>query len=139
MEIAIAIAEHPIEGSPGLPGAFTNQAGAVVEFTGRVRGEEDGEAIAALEYEAYSPMAGNRMREILEALGETHPCLYVSVVHRVGVVAVGEAAIRVVAAARHRSEAFAMVTLFMDRLKEDVPIWKSRALPAAEGEPARTP
>jgi molybdopterin synthase catalytic subunit len=44
-----------------------------------------------------------------------------------------------VVASAHRAEAFAMVTRFMDRLKQDVPIWKRRALTAAELPAARTP
>jgi molybdopterin synthase catalytic subunit len=75
-------------------------------------------------------MAEDVMRRIIEELGQSHPCLFVRVTHRVGVVPAGEAAIRVVVAAGHRAEAFAMLAAFMDRLKQDVPIWKRRALPA---------
>jgi molybdopterin synthase catalytic subunit len=35
-------------------------------------------------------------------------------------------------ASSHRKEALALVTEFMDRLKQDVPIWKRRALSAGE-------
>jgi molybdopterin synthase catalytic subunit len=45
-------------------------------------------------------------------------------------VPVGEAAIYVVACAIHRAAALAMIGDFMDRLKQDVPIWKIRALDA---------
>ena len=56
-----------------------------------------------------------------------------------GVVPVGEAAIHVIVAARHRAAAFALLTGFMDRLKQDVPIWKRRAIDSAGNpiEPAR--
>jgi molybdopterin synthase catalytic subunit len=37
---------------------------------------------------------------------------------------VGEAAIVVRVEAKHRAEAFGMLAAFMDRLKQDVPIWK---------------
>jgi molybdopterin molybdotransferase len=50
------------------------------------------------------------------------------VIHRIGVVPVGEAAIYVGIAGRHRAEAFALLGEFMDRLKKDVPIWKLRAI-----------
>ena len=58
-----------------------------------------------------------------------HPCLAAKVIHRLGVVPVGETAIYVGVAAKHRGEAFALLAEFMDRLKQDVPIWKRRALP----------
>ena len=108
--------------------------GAWVEFRGVVRGEENGQAIAALEYEAYSPMAETEMRRILAELGGGHPCVFIRVIHRVGIVPVGEAAIYIGIAARHRGAAFALLTEFMNRLKQDVPIWKRRALTAVELE-----
>ncbi len=100
-------------------------AGAVVRFEGRVRGEENGTDIDALQYEAYEPMAKQQMEKIARKLGTRHPCLAVRVRHRVGRVAVGEAAIIVEIAARHRGEAFAFLAEFMDELKRDVPIWKA--------------
>ena len=130
MHLDIAIATQPIDLRRELPTGILGRAGAIVEFAGVVRGEEEGRSIAALEYEAYSPMAEDVMRRIIEELGQSHPCLSVRVTHRVGVVPAGEAAIRVVVAAGHRAEAFAMLAAFMDRLKQDVPIWKRRALPA---------
>ena len=104
--------------------------GAVVEFLGVVRGEEQNEPIAALEYEAYQPMAELQMQRVIRELLAEHPCELVRVRHRIGVVLVGEAAIVVQVAARHRGPAFALLSSFMDRLKHEVPIWKIKALPA---------
>lgn len=129
MEIEIQLTTAPIPevlAPPPMP------HGAWVEFRGVVRGEEAGNPIAALEYEAYPSMAEREMRRILRALADRHPCLATRVIHRVGVVPVGEAAIFVGVAGRHRTEAFALLAEFMDRLKEDVPIWKRRALTPAE-------
>ncbi len=132
MIIEAVLTTQPIDRQGVLPPDVATHAGAVVEFAGLVRGEEAGRPIGALEYEAYSPMAERMMRQIATDLAASHPCLLVQVVHRIGIVRVGQAAIRLVVAARHRAEALAMVTSFMDRLKEDVPIWKRRALSAAE-------
>jgi len=128
MEIEIHITNEPIPAQ--LPSPLTDGAGAWVEFRGVVRGEESGQAIAALEYEAYVPMAEEQMRCILAELGRARPCLAARVIHRVGVIPVGEAAIYVGVAGRHRAEAFALLGEFMDRLKQDVPIWKRRSLAA---------
>lgn len=98
--------------------------GAVVEFAGVVRGEEDGAAIAALDYEAYEAMARSEIARILRELAAEFPCESVVVRHRVGRVPVGEASIVVRVEAKHRAEAFGMVAAFMDCLKKDVPIWK---------------
>lgn len=132
MTVEIEITDRPIDAPAGQPETLRETAGAIVEFSGIVRAQENGTTIAALEYEAYRPMAENTMRRIVNELGAAHPCLHVHIIHRIGIVPVGEAAITVQAYAQHRAEAFAMVAGCMDRLKQDVPIWKVRALSATE-------
>ena len=73
-------------------------------------------------------MAVSVMRQILESLAAEHPCHSVHVVHRHGVVPVGETAIAVTVCSAHRGEGFALLAKFMDRLKQDVPIWKVEAI-----------
>jgi molybdopterin molybdotransferase len=128
MEIEIQFTPDPIAETippPPSPGA----SGAWLEFRGVVRGEENGERISALEYEAYPEMAAREIRRILESLGTTFPCLVAKVIHRIGVIPVGDTAIYVGVASPHRGEAIALLAGFMDRLKQDVPVWKRRALP----------
>ena len=102
-------------------------SGAIVEFAGLVRGEEEGVAIDGLDYEAYEAMARSEMERIAGELGVLFPCRSIEVVHRIGHVLVGEASILVRIEATHRAEAFGMLAAFMDRLKQDVPIWKKVA------------
>jgi molybdopterin synthase catalytic subunit len=104
--------------------------GALATFTGLVRGTENDRPISALVYEAYQPMAETITHRILTELAATHPCHAVFVQHRIGVIPVGEAAIHIAVQARHRAPAFALLAAFMDRLKQDVPIWKTDTLPA---------
>jgi molybdopterin molybdotransferase len=131
MNIEIQITNDPIQ-SRRLPENYP--AGAIAEFSGVVRDLENGGKITALEYEAYSPMAEKEMRRILESLAEKFPCLAARVIHRIGIIPVGETAIYICIAAQHRGEAFAMLAEFMNRLKRDVPIWKRRGISAAGGE-----
>ena len=123
MHIDVQLTQQPI---PELiqPLGDHGTAGAWVEFRGVIRGEEHGASIAALEYEAYPEMALREMRRLLVDISANHPCLAVKVIHRIGLIPVGEAAIYVGIAGRHRAEAFALLSGFMDRLKQDVPIWK---------------
>jgi molybdopterin synthase catalytic subunit len=132
MHVEITLTHEPISAAAAPAPALNASAGAQVEFLGVVRGDENGRPIAALEYEAYPDMAVRQMRRIVDELASLHPCLAVTVIHRLGVIPVGEVAIRVQVAAAHRAEAFALLTLFMDRLKRDVPIWKVRAVPVGE-------
>jgi molybdopterin molybdotransferase len=126
MEIEIQLTDRPIaETIP--PPAKHGAIGAWLEFRGVVRGEENGRAIRALEYEAYPEMAGREIRRLLEDIAARHPCHTAKVIHRVGVIPVGHTAIYVGVASPHRAEAIALLAEFMDRLKQDVPIWKRKA------------
>lgn len=137
MQVEIELTPHPIEPKPSLPAEFVGVAGAVVEFTGLVRADEAGRPIVALQYEAYTTMAERVMHDLIAELASRHPCAWVRVIHRVGVVPVGQAAIWIAAAAPHRAAAFGMATEFLERLKRDVPIWKRRSLAQAEVNPLR--
>jgi len=131
MEIEIQLTDRPIAEkilSPGQPGAV----GAWLEFRGVVRGEENGQAVRAIEYEAYPEMAGREIRRLLQDISARHPCHAVKVIHRIGVIPVDETAIYVGVASPHRGEAIALLAEFMDRLKQDVPIWKRQALTAED-------
>ncbi len=120
MTIDIHIGEAPLIAEQiTVPGC-----GSAVTFSGIVRGEENGAAIEGLYYEAYEPMARRVMHDLLSELAHTHPCERVRVAHRIGWVPVGEAAIIVQVYSRHRQEGFNLLAAFMDRLKQDVPIWK---------------
>ena len=132
MKIEIQITSQPVDAQKKLSEEFSGSAGAFAEFSGIVRASENGQKIAALEYETYSPMAENEMRRILETLAEKFPCLAARVRHRLGIIPVGETAIYICVTAQHRAEAFALLAGFMDRLKQDVPIWKRRSLTEEE-------
>jgi molybdopterin molybdotransferase len=135
MEIEFQLTSEPIaEKIPAPQGwllAKTAQ-GAWLEFRGVVRGEENGQAISALEYEAYPEMAEREIRRLLQEIATRHPCLAAKVIHRIGIIPVGDTAIYVGVASPHRGEAIALLAEFMDRLKQDVPIWKRRALPIGD-------
>ncbi|HWB61597.1 MAG TPA: molybdenum cofactor biosynthesis protein MoaE [Chthoniobacteraceae bacterium] len=124
--IEIVISDRPLAPSREAP----EGCGALAVFSGIVRREEEGRAIRALEYQAYQPMAEREIERVAREILAEHSCVFVSVHHRVGLVPVGEAAVIVQAASRHRAAALAFVATFMDRLKQDVPIWKIKALPA---------
>lgn len=138
MDIRIELTAAPFVAAPPVPPALAGTAGAIAEFRGIVRAEENGRRIGAIEYEAYSPMAERTMRRICEELAAGGDCQFIRVIHRLGIVPVGEAAIHIVVASRHRAAAFALLTGFMDRLKQDVPIWKRRALDTS-GRPIAPP
>jgi len=97
--------------------------GGVVTFTGTVRGESRGRRVLRLEYEAHVPMAERTLAEIGRAVEAEHGAA-VAVVHRVGRLEPGEAAVVIAAAAAHRTPAFRACEAVIERLKKDAPIWK---------------
>ena len=99
-------------------------AGGVVSFIGRVRNHARGHSIEHLEYEAYPAMAEREMEKIVDAAAEKWPGTRVAIAHRVGRLAIGDAAVVVVAASAHRGEAFEACRFAIDTLKVTVPIWK---------------
>ncbi|MCP5522300.1 MAG: molybdenum cofactor biosynthesis protein MoaE [Verrucomicrobiales bacterium] len=129
MRVEVQLTAEPIVPCRLIEPDHAGRAGACVEFTGVVRGEEKEQRIAALEYEAYPDMARRVMQALLARLGQRHRCLSARVIHRVGIIPVGEAAIWLGITASHRREAFALLAEFMDQLKQEVPIWKTRSIP----------
>jgi molybdopterin synthase catalytic subunit len=128
MKVHIHFCSEPI-GRPQPFPADSPGAGARVDFFGTVRETESGAGIRGLRYEIYESMAERQLLRILSELESHYPCEAVAVVHRSGEVLVGEAAVYIGVTARHRAEAFGMLAALMDRLKQEVPIWKAEVLP----------
>ncbi len=99
--------------------------GAAITFSGVVRGSEAGEPIAAIDYEAFVPMAERQFNLLFDQLAERWPTLEsVRLVHRLGVVRVNEASLWVEIISPHRGEAFAACQWLIEEMKRVVPIWK---------------
>jgi len=101
-------------------------AGAVVTFTGLVRG--DG-GLAAMEIEHYPGMTEKAISAMVDQAAGRWSLLDALVIHRFGRLAVGEAIMMVATAAPHRAEAFAAADFLMDYLKSRAPFWKKEIGP----------
>jgi molybdopterin synthase catalytic subunit len=104
--------------------AFADEAGAIVDFWGVVRGTENGDAISGIDYEAHRGMAEHQLRALAHATAERFPIRMISIRHRIGFVPTGEASLLVRLGAGHRAEAFQATQWTVDELKKRVPIWK---------------
>jgi molybdopterin synthase catalytic subunit len=102
--------------SPGM--------GAAVYFTGVVRGSEEGAAISAIDYEAFTQMAERQFHLLFDEMEKRWPIESVRLVHRIGLVRVNEPSLWVEIVAPHRGEAFAACQWLIDEMKRLVPIWK---------------
>lgn len=98
-------------------------SGAVVSFAGVVRDHDGGRLVTAIEYVAHPTAAAVLARVVAEVVvGSEAEAVAVS--HRVGPLAIGEAALVVAVAGVHRAEAFATAMLLVDEVKAQLPIWK---------------
>ncbi len=104
--------------------------GAVVSFTGSVRGQTQRHGLPPatlyLEYEAYSEMAEAKMAQIAREIWQRWPSVKgIAIVQRIGRLHIGEITTFVACAAAHRDQGvFDAARYGIDRLKEIVPVWK---------------
>jgi molybdopterin synthase catalytic subunit len=96
----------------------TDHTGAIVTFQGTTRD------VDRLDYEAYEPMAEERIAAILGDLLDRHEIEGAAAEHRIGAVPRGEPSVVVAIAAAHRGPAFAAAREAIDRIKAEAPIWK---------------
>jgi len=96
-------------------------AGAVISFTGLVRGDDN---LEALELEHYPAMTEIALQEIEQAARKRWELIDVRILHRFGRLALGEQIMMVAVAAPHRREAFEAADFIMDYLKSRAPFWK---------------
>ncbi|GAB7094163.1 molybdopterin synthase [Halolamina litorea] len=103
-----------------------DRSGAIATFTGRVRAKDaaDDSPTSHLKFEKYEGVAEQRMADIAAELEEREGVFEVLFHHRTGVVADGEDIVFVVVLAGHRREAFRTVEDGIDRLKDEVPLFK---------------
>ncbi len=101
------------------------EIGAALEFSGIVREMENGKKIPGLFYEAHEPMARKELGKIFQELGARHACEEILFIHRLGFVPAGEASLFIRINAGHRQPALALMAELIDRLKQDVPVWKT--------------
>jgi len=128
----LALRDTPIDPAEVLAAVDDAGAGGVVSFTGLVRDTDGGRSVTELEYVAH-PDAAAALRTVADRIAAELPVRALAAVHRVGVLAVGEVAVVVAAAAPHRAEAFEAARRLIDELKAEVPIWKRQVF--ADGPP----
>jgi molybdopterin synthase catalytic subunit len=122
--IHVAILDAPLSLDRCVAAVVTAETGGVCTFTGLVRRSSRGVTVERLEYEAYAAMAEKVIRELVDEIEAEVPGARLAIEHRVGTLAIGDAAVVIAAAAPHRAEAFASCRAAIDRLKERAPIWK---------------
>ncbi len=130
-----AIVREPIDVAAVARDVRTDTCGAVVTFAGVVRERSDDDrCVTGLSYEAHENMAAEEFERIASEARERFGSCEISVVHRIGDLAVGDVSVAVAAAAPHRSAAFDACEYAIDELKRRAPIWKKEHYTRGESE-----
>jgi len=120
----------PIQHDEVIAAITTARSGAVCLFTGTVRGQTDKAGHLAqtehLEYEAYTPMALAKMRQVAAEIRARWPKVEgIAIIQRLGRLSVGDNTVLCACSAPHRDDGcFEAARYGIDRLKEIVPVWK---------------
>jgi molybdopterin synthase catalytic subunit len=114
----VRVTAEPLSAERLTAGVATSHTGAIVTFQGTTRD------VDRLEYEAYEPMASERIEAILTEVAARYEVEGIAAEHRIGTVPLGEPSVIVTVTAAHREEAFAAAREAIDRIKAEAPIWK---------------
>jgi len=102
----------------------TAQHGANLTFIGTTREFTDNKRTVWLEYDAYIPMALQKLVQIGTEIDERWPGTLTAITHRLGKVALGEASVVIAVSSPHRNPCYEASRYAIERLKHMVPIWK---------------
>jgi molybdopterin synthase catalytic subunit len=106
--------------------------GAIVTFLGTTRDVSKNKQVAKLEFEHYPGMAEKKLGEIRARALREYGVIEVTIIHRTGVLPIGENIVLIAVAAGHRDEAFKACRFCIDELKRTTPIWKKETTPEGE-------
>lgn len=120
----IELTREPIDLSAVTEAVRSPECGAVVLFLGTVREMTGDKRTLRLGYDAYPAMAQAKMAELEVEARRRWPVREIRLVHRLGVLELGEVSVAVAVGSPHRADAFEAARWLIDRLKEVVPIWK---------------
>jgi len=134
-----ALTRQPIDAERLMAAVKQGEDGAVVVFDGIVRNNSRGRQTLYLDYEAYEEMAAKQMRALAAEVRTRFGVRQVTLIHRLGRLAVGETSVFIAVASAHRAQAFEACRWLIDTLKKTVPIWKKETFADgavwADGEP----
>lgn len=130
--ISIQTADFNIHDEVTLLEKDNHDDGALVTFTGRVRNKNLGDNVTALHLEHYPGMTQSSLNDIITQAKQRWPINRIKVIHRIGLLNVGEQIVFVGVTSPHRKAAFDACEFIMDYLKVDAPFWKKEVTTQGE-------
>ena len=131
-ELLVRVTDEAVDAAEAVAFVADPAAGGTCVFLGTVRDHSTSGGVTGLTYEAWEELAVRRLEELGEELFATWPLRRVALLHRFGELAIGDASVAIAVSAGHRAEAFEACRHAIERLKQDVPIWKKEHLVSGE-------
>jgi len=133
----LRVVEEPLDLDELVAQITLPSTGAACVFTGMVRGETrrgQPHETALLEYEAYVPMAEEKMAQVAAEIRQRWPAVEgIVIVQRIGRLLPKTPTVLIACSAAHRDTGvFEAARYGIDRLKEIVPVWKKEIGPQGE-------
>lgn len=119
-----ALVRTPIITEEVVKAIKRSEDGAVVVFEGIVRNQTRGRKTLFLDYDAYEEMALKQMGALIAQAKSQFEIRDATIVHRLGLLEIGEMSVLIVVASAHRAAAYEASRWLIDTLKQTVPIWK---------------
>ena len=98
--------------------------GAIVSFTGVVRGGSDDQKITSMVLEHYPGMTERELATIESKARARWQLIDCLIIHRYGTLVPRDNIVLVVTISKHRNDAFQAASFLMDYLKTSAPFWK---------------
>ena len=124
MSVALQTGDFDISREVAALTAGRTDIGAIVTFTGTVRGANDGAALTSMTLEHYPGMTEAELARVEAEAHARWPLQGSRIVHRIGELKPGDNIVLVVTASAHRHAAFEAAAFLMDYLKTRAPFWK---------------
>lgn len=126
MRRSCSIIDGPLGADLASPLSLAAPAhGAIASFVGVVRDHHLGRGVTHLVYECYQPMAESILARLInEAAARFDAELSAIIHHGIGRMVPGEVSLAIHVATAHRPAAFDACRHLIERIKEDLPVWK---------------
>jgi len=132
--ILVRVAAEPVDPQEALAFVADAAAGGTCLFLGTVRDHSDAGDVTGLDYESWDELAERRLAQIADEMTAKWDVRRVALLHRTGRLDIGEVSVAVAASAPHRAEAFEACRHGIERIKQDVPIWKKESLATGDAQ-----
>ncbi len=119
-----AVVTGPIDPAAVMDEVRSREFGAVSMFIGTVRDTNEGRRVSSIDYSAYVPMAEAELDRIMGEASEKFGVAAIVVEHRIGPLGLGDISVAIAVAHEHRAPALEATSFLIERIKEQVPIWK---------------